>query len=202
MKLYYASGACSLASHIAIREGGMDVEASKVSFSEGGRKTEDGRDYFSVNPLGTVPALELANGEVLTEGQVILQYLAAQFPQATLGPPTDGIARWRFLETMNFLATEIHKTFGPLFANPPAEFKAKWLDKINGKFATLDRKLGAKPFLIGDSFTIADAYAFTMLNWARQSGVTYSDNLKAYFDRLKVRPGVKQALDEEGLSIP
>ena len=200
MKLFYAPGACSLAPHIVICEGGLDVVLDQVTFGEK-RTTQDGRDFFSLNPMGAVPALELASGDVLTENQVLMQYLAELKPAAKLGPPASGIERWRFLETLNFIATELHKGFNPIYASPPSDFKTTLMEKLTGRFKLLDQKLGSQPFLTGDHFTIADAYAFTMVNWAQRFGVTVSDNLKAYYDRLKARPGVQKALTEEGLPL-
>lgn len=198
MRLYYSPGACSLAPHIVVREAGLDVALDKVALAAE-RRTESGRDYYQINPQGSVPALELNNGEVLTEAQVLLQFLAAQAPQARLAP-SEGMAHWRLLETLNFIATELHKGFGPLWkkGNPDAQEGAKAL--LVNRFGLLARKLGDKPYLQGD-FSIADAYAFVMLTWARMHRVDLSGlpTLKTYFERVLARPAVRQALTEEGL---
>jgi glutathione S-transferase len=178
------------------------VELNKVTFGPE-RKTEDGRDYYFVNPMGAVPAMELDSGDVLTENAVLLQYLAALKPEANLEPQGSGIAHWRFLETLNFIATELHKSFSPLFAKPPEEFAAKQKDKIGNRFDLLQQRLGANDYLAGNHFTVADAYAFTIMTWAPKFGIDLArwPKLKAYFDRVKARPGVAQALSEEGLTV-
>lgn len=200
MKLYYAPGACSLAAHIIIREAGLDVAIDKVTFGPE-RLTESGKDYYSINPMGAVPALELDDGELLTESAVLLQYLAHQKPEAGLAPEQDGMERWRFLETLNFIATELHKGFSPLFAKPSEEWKAKALDKIGGRFDLLQQKLGDNDYLAGKRFTILDAYAYVPLNWALKFNLDLArwPKLNAYFERLRARPSVQQALREEGL---
>lgn len=202
MKLYYAPGACSLAQHIVIREGNLPVELIKVTFGPE-RKTQDGRDYYSVNPMGAVPALELDDGNVLTENAVLLQFLASLKPEANLEPHAKGIDHWRYLETLNFIATELHKGFSPLFSNPPEEFAAKLKDKLGNRFDLLVQRLGANDYLAGNQFSAADAYAFTILTWAPKFGLDLArwPKLKAYFDRVKARPGVAQALQDEGLSV-
>lgn len=196
MKLYYAPGACSLGPHIIAREANLDVKLDKVQFGSE-RKTESGRNFYEINPQGAVPALELDNGEVLAEAQVILQYLAAEAPQANLAPQ-DGMLKWRLLETLNFIATELHKGTSPLFRNPTPEAKEATLNNLKSRYDLLAKKLGEQQYLLGD-FTIADAYAFVVLNWARRFGVETPAVLKAYFQRVLERPAVQQALKEEGL---
>lgn len=198
MRLYYAPGACSLAPHIIVREAGLDVTLDRVSFA-GGRRTESGRDYHEINAQGSVPALELDGGEVLTEAQVVLQYLAAQAPQAGLAP-IEGMARWRLLETLNFIATELHKGFGPLWKKGNAEAQDAARKHLANRFGLLAAKLGDKPYLQGD-FTIADAYAFVMLLWMHKHGVDLAGlpALQAYYARMLARPAVQKALAEEGL---
>ncbi|WP_395646157.1 glutathione transferase GstA [Terricaulis sp.] len=200
MKLYIAPGTCSMAPHIALREAELPVTYVRVQLGKDA-KTEDGRDYRSINPMGAVPALELDSGELLTENAVLLQYIASLAPAKAL-MPEDGIERWRFLETLNFVATELHKSFSVLFAKPPEEFKAKMIEKIAGRFDLLEDKLGANQFLAGDRFTVADGYAFVMLAWARrfQFDLARWPKLSAYFDRMKQRPSVEAALLEEGLT--
>ncbi|MGD9968315.1 MAG: glutathione transferase GstA [Hyphomonadaceae bacterium] len=196
MKLFYSPGACSLAPHIVIREAGLDLALDKVSFGKE-RLTEDGRNFYAINPQGSVPALELDNGEVLTEAQVLLQYLASLAPEKNLAP-TDGFDRWRLLEALNFIATELHKGISPLFRKPADDVRAGIVETVANRFTLLDRKLGEKEYLIGD-FSIADAYAFVTLNWARRFEIPVTPRLKAYYARILARPAVQQALQEEGL---
>ena len=199
MKLYYSPGACSLAPHIVIREAGLDVKLDKVRFGER-RTTEDGQDFYAINPQGAVPALALDSGEVLTENAALLQYLAALAPEAKLAPQ-DGMAHWRLLETLNFIATELHKGFSPLFHKPSPEVRATLLRQLQNRLALLKDKLGDRSFLLGDRFTIADAYAFVVLRWAHKFAIDISGlpGLRAYFERLLARPSVHAALEEEGL---
>jgi len=199
MKLYYSPGACSLAPHIVIREAALDVRLDKVTFGEK-RTTEDGRDFYGINPQGAVPTLELDNGEVLTENAAVLQYLAALAPEANLAPQ-DGMAHWRLLETLNFIATELHKGFSPLFHKPSLELRETLGKQLQYRLALLQGKLGENPFLLGDRFTIADAYAFVILRWAHKFRIDISElpKLTAYFERLLARHSVRQALEEEGL---
>jgi glutathione S-transferase len=196
MKLYYAPAACSLAPHIIIREAGLDVALDKVTFGKE-RLTEGGRNYYDINPQGAVPALELDAGEVLTEAQVLLQYLAAQAPGKNLAP-TQGIEHWRLLETLNFIATELHKGISPLFKKPDEAARKAITETVANRFTLLDRKLGDKDYLVG-AFSIADAYAFVTLNWARRFEIPVTPKLQAYFERVRARPAVRQALEEEGL---
>jgi glutathione S-transferase len=196
MRLYYAPGTCSLAPHIVIREAKLDVALERVDLRA--KRTADGRDYKTINPMGAVPALELANGELLTENAVLLQYLAAQAPDAKLAPSGDGMDHWRQMELLNFIATELHKGFSQLFGHPPEEWRVKASEKLAGRFALLDAKLGDKPYLMG-AFTVADAYAFVMLKWATERfSIPISDRLEGYRQRIANRPAVKQALAEEG----
>src|SRR5690242_15798396 len=187
MRLYYAPGTCSLAPHIVIREAGLDIALERVDLKA--KRTADGRDYKAINPMGAVPALELADGELLTENAVLLQYLASLAPNAKLAPKGDGMEHWRLLETLNFIATELHKGFSQLFAHPPEEWRAKAAQKIEGRFALLAQKLGDKPYLMGD-FTIADAYAFVMLAWAPKFSISTGALLEAYRQRIADRPAV------------
>ncbi len=196
MKLYYAPGACSLGPHIILREAGIDAELDKVTFGKE-RTTASGKNYYDINPQGAVPALELDNGEVLTEAQVLLQYLAAQKPEANLAL-TEGPERWRFLETLNFIATELHKGTSPLFKNPTDDARAAAKANLANRYKLLDGKLGDKDYLLG-AFTVADAYAFVVLNWARRFEVETTPRLQAYFKRIMARPAVQQTLQEEGL---
>lgn len=199
MRLYYAPGACSLASHIVAKEANLDVALDKVDF-RGERRTQSGRDFYAINPQGAVPALELDNGEVLTENAVVMQYLASLAPQSGLAPDS-GMTHWRLLETLNFIATELHKGFSPLFKKPNDEVRAATTKNVLSRFELLEGKLGDKPYLNGDQFTIADAYAFVMMTWARKFEIDLSERpkLQDYFKRVIARPAVQQALKEEGL---
>ena len=199
MKLYYSPGACSLAPHIVAREAGLDLDLAQVDLAA---KTIDGRDYREINPKSAVPALELDGGELLTENAVILQYLADRAPYANL-VPGGGIERWRLLELLNFIATELHKGFSPLF-NPamPAEARRIFVDNLAKRFNLIELPLGRWPHLTGEAFTIADAYAFTVLSWAAFLQVDLGNwpNIQAFLQRVVTRPRVQQALQEEGLA--
>ena len=199
MRLYYSPGACSLAPHIVILEAGLDVKLDKVTFGDK-RTTEDGRDFFAINPQGSVPTLELDDGSVLTENAIVLQYLASLAPKAKLAPQ-EGMAHWRLLEMLNFIATELHKGFSPLFHKPSPELRAAFITQLRDRLALLHDKLGHKSFLMGEHFTIADAYAFVILRWARRFQIDVSPlpQLTIYFERLLSRPAVTRALAEEGL---
>lgn len=201
MKLYYLPGACSLASHIVAREAGLKLDIVKVERSAG-QKTAEGRDYTTINPKGAVPALVLDNGDVLTENAVVLQYLAEQAPKAGFMPSGGGMQRWRLLELLHFVATELHKNFSPLF-NPatPPEMRKIIIETLGARFDVLERTIGDKPYLTGENFTIADAYAYTVLNWSRIQKIDLDrwSNLKAFVQRVAARPAVQQALREEGL---
>lgn len=196
MKLYYAPGACSLGPHIIVNEAGLDVELNKVTFGAE-RTTADGRNFYDINPQGAVPALELENGEVLTEAQVLLQYLAALKPEANLAI-TEGFDRWRFLEALNFIATELHKGTSPLFKKPNEELAAATKANLVNRYQLLEQKLGDKDYLLGH-FTVADAYAFVVINWARRFDISVPAKVTAYFERIRARPAVQKTLQEEGL---
>ena len=202
MKLYYAPAACSLAPHIAAAEAGVPLELVKVEFGPSG-KTAAGRNYLEINPKGAVPALELDDGEVLTENAVLLQYLAAQAPQSGLVPQGEGLERWRLLELVNFIATEVHKGFGPLW-NPAVtpEVRDATIETLGKKFDFLEKTLGKGPWLRGETFTIADAYAYAVLNWTRIHKIDLGKwpGLKSFLARAEQRPSVRRALQEEGLA--
>jgi glutathione S-transferase len=200
MKLYYYPGACSLAPHIVAREAGIAVTLEKVDLAN--RTTETGANFAAVNPKGYVPALGLQDNSVLTEVSAIIQYLADSQPAADLAPAHGSMERYRLLEWLGFISTEIHKGFGPLW-NPatPDAVKAATKERLASRFAYLDEKLGAQPFLLGDTFTIADAYLFTVVNWTNFHAVDLSPfpNLQAFQARIASRPAVQQALEAEGL---
>ncbi|NVJ23599.1 MULTISPECIES: glutathione transferase GstA [Myxococcus] len=200
MKLFYSSGACSLSPHIVLREAGLKFDIEKVDLRS--KKTETGADFFAVNPKGYVPALQLDNGAVLTEGPAIVQYLADQAPEAKLAPANGSLERYQLQEMLNFIGTEIHKSFGPLF-NPafPDEGKKISRDRLATRFKTLDALLSKQSFLMGEQFTVADAYLFTVLNWTKpmQLDMEPFPAVMAYHARVGARPNVQAALVAEGL---
>ena len=200
MKLYYSPGACSLSPHIVARELGIAVELKKVNTKD--KTIEGGGDYWKVNARGYVPALELDNGQVLTEGPAIVQYLADQKSDAGLAPKNGTIERYRLQEWLNFLTSEVHKQFSPLFKpNTPDDYKPIAKQNIATRFDWLDKQLEGKDYLMGKQFTVADAYLFVLLNWTRPTQIDLSKwpNLVAYQKRVGGRPQVKEALQAEGL---
>ena len=201
MKLYYAPGACSLAPHVAAREAGVPLELARVSFPD--KKVEGEGSFYDINPKGAVPALRLDDGSVLTENAVLLQYIAEKAPQSGLLPPAGSIERWRLLELVNFIATEVHKGFGPLW-NPAVspEVREATVQTLGKRFDFLQTQLGDRPYLTGEQFTIADAYAFAVLNWTRIHKIDLSQwpALTAYLKRIAERPAVQETLREEGLA--
>lgn len=200
MKLYYFPGACSLSPHIVAREAGIDITLEKVDI--GTKQTESGRNYLTVNPKGYVPALELDNGEVLTEGPAIVQYLADLKPDSGLAPPNGTMERYRLMEALTFISSELHKSYTPLF-NPatPAEVREERLGYIKKRFGLVDQMLADKSFLLGERFTVADAYLFVMVSWADHMKLDLSDleNVSAFKQRVAARPAVQAALRAEGL---
>jgi glutathione S-transferase len=201
MKLYYAPGACSQAPHIVAREAGLPIELVQVEFPS--KRTADGESLYDVNPKGAVPTLKLDDGNVLTENAVILQYLADQVPDSDLALPTHGIERYRRLEWLNFIATELHKGFGPLW-NPatPDSFKEATREALGKKFDYLQERIGNGPYILGDLFSILDAYAFAVLNWTRIHAIDINrwPGLAAYLRRIADRPAVQETLRAEGLA--
>ena len=200
MKLYYSPGACSLSPHIVLREAGIAFEPVLASTKT--HKLQDGTDYYAINPKGYVPLLELDSGERLTEGPAILQYIADQVPDKKLAPPNGTLARYRVQEWLNFITSELHKGFGVLF-NPamPEEAKSVMRTKLDGRLKWVDSQLEGKQYLLGDSFTLPDAYLFTVTNWAKHVGLDTSElkNLTAYQARMAARPAVQEAMKAEGL---
>jgi glutathione S-transferase len=200
MKLYYAPGACSLSPHIVSRELGIPVELKKVNTKD--KTVEGGGDYRQVNPRGYVPALVLDDGEILTEGPAIVQYLADRRPEAGLAPQAGSFERYRLQEWLNFLTSEIHKTFSPLFKpTTPEEYKKITKENLAGRFDWLDQQLAGKDYLMGSQFTVADAYLFVLLGWTRPTQIDLAKwpNLAAFHKRVGARPKVKEALEAEGL---
>lgn len=202
MKLYYSPAACSLAPHIALIETGAAFTTEKVDTKT--KKTESGADFWTINAKGYVPALELDDGDVLTEGVVMQQYIADLKPEAKLAPQCGTKERRRLEELLVFLSTEVHKTFSPLFApTTPDEYKVIAKDKIAQRFDFLEKQLSdGRAFLTGAQFTIADAYFFTLSNWTKFVGVDLKrwPNISAFAERVAARPAVQQALKAEGLA--
>jgi glutathione S-transferase len=198
VKLYLSPGACSLSPHIVLREAGLPFDVETVDLAT--KRTKSGGDYRSVNPKGYVPALEIEGGQVLTEGPAIVQYLADQKPASRLAPPAGSMDRYRLQEWLNFIAAELHKSFGSLF-NPktPEAYKELAKGNIAGRFDLLGRSLQGKDYLMGSTFTVADAYLFTILTWAPHLGFDLAKwpALAAYAERVRARPAVKAALDAE-----
>ncbi|HEU5018163.1 MAG TPA: glutathione transferase GstA [Pseudolabrys sp.] len=201
MKLYFAPGACSLSPHIVLRETGQEFELEQVNNQE--KKTKSGKDYWAINAKGQVPVLEFDDGERLTEGPVIVQYLADQKPGAGLIPPAGSIERYRVQEWLNFITSELHKSFSPLFRpTTPDAYKSVAKENIGKRFDWLNEKLAGRSYLMGDKFTVADAYLFTILRWSPRVGIDLSrwPNISAYVDRVASRPKVLEALKAEGLA--
>ncbi len=201
MKLYYAPGACSLSPHIVIEEAGLSAQLKKVDLATS--QIEGGGDYLLINSKGYVPALELDDGSILTEGPAIVQYLADRKPDSGLMPAAGTIERYRVQEWLNFISSEIHKSFSPLF-NPhaAAEWKAGTIDNLRNRLAWLDRTIAGKTYLMGEPFTVADAYLFTVLNWSGLVGLDLTPwpALRAYLERVRSRPKVQATLRAEGLT--
>jgi glutathione S-transferase len=203
MKLYYAPGACSLSPHIVLRESGVKFDLEQVDNKE--KKTKSGRNYWEINPKGQVPVLELDDGSRLTEGPVIVQYLADQKPDSGLAPRCGTPERYRVQEWLNFTTSELHKTFGPIFRpTTPDEFKKLSKENLGKRFDWLDKQLAGKQYLTGDKFTVADAYLFTVLRWSPRIEIDLAKwpNLKSYVDRVGARPKVREAMEAEGLIQP
>src|SRR6202789_800921 len=200
MKLYYSPGACSLSTHIALLEAGLPYDLVKVDLRA--KKLENGDDYLKVNPKGQVPALGLDSGELVTEGPVIVQMIADQAAAKNLARPRDSAERYKLLEWLNFITTELHKNFGPLFSPAlAAEAKAFFKDRVMGKFKYVDGVLAGRDYLMGKQFTVADGYLFTMLTWAdgHKFDLAALKNLMAFKARVDARPKVQEALTKEGL---
>lgn len=200
MKLYYAPGACSMSPHIVLREIGKKFDIETVDL--GAKKTASGKNYLKINPKGYVPALELNNGEVLTEVSTIVQYLADKAKATKMLPKAGTMARYRTMEMLNFISAELHKSFTPLFNKSfPDEARKMTTDRITGRIDFLDKHLAKNKFLLGKSFSVADAYAFTVLNWGKFVNIDLSKwkNVAGYMARVAARPAVKEAMKAEGL---
>lgn len=200
MKLYYSPGACSLSPHIVLLEAALPHTLEKVDLAS--KKTETGVDYLTVNSKGSVPALQLDDGKVLTEGPAVIQYLADRKPDSALAPRVGTFERYQLIEILNYISSEVHKGFGPLFnKEASAEWKAAAKTALGKKFDWMTNFLQGKSFLMGNNFTVADAYLFTLLNWPAKMGIDLSrwPVLAAYHAQIAQRPKVQQAMREEGL---
>lgn len=200
MKLYYSPGACSLSPHIVAKEAGIELELMKVD--TGTKKMADGGDFYKVSPKGYVPALQFDDGEVLTEGPAVAQYLADQKPQAGLAPPCGSMERYRLQEMLGYINSEIHKTYGPLF-NPKVtpEMRQDRVEYLKKRYPLVEKQLQGRDYLFGDRFTVADAYLFTVTNWAHFLKIDMAEfpNLMAFQKRVGARPAVQAAMKAEGL---
>jgi glutathione S-transferase len=200
MKLYYSPGACSLSPHIVLHEAGLAFQPVLANLKT--HQLGDGSDYYGINSKGYVPVLELDNGQRLTEGPAIVQYIADQVPQKNLAPAAGTMERYRLMEWLNFISTEVHKGFSPLF-NPamPEEAKALARAKLADRFKWIDGQLAGKQYVLGEGFSVADAYLFTVSSWGKHVGVDLSafSNLGAYLARVAARPAVQAAMKAEGL---
>ena len=200
MKLYYSPGACSLSPHIALQEAGLAY--TPVLASTKSHKLQDGTDYYTINALGYVPVLELDNGERLREGPAIVQYIADQVPDKQLAPANGTLARYRLQEWLTFIGTELHKGFSPLFVpTTPEDYKPQVRERLLQRLTWVDGQLAGKQYLMGDQFTVADGYLFTVTNWTQPTKLDISGlaHLAAYRERVGARPAVQAAMKAEGL---
>ncbi len=199
MKLYYSPGACSLAPHIVLNEAGYKFELEKVDTKT--KKTESGKDFWSISDKGYVPALAIDSGEVISEGVAIVQYLADTKPESGLAPKAGTMERVRLNEWLNYISTELHKGFAPLWHRINDEATEAAKKKLASRFEYLESKLKGKDFLTGSSFSVADAYLFTVLNWAKPNGIDLGEYpaITAFMKRVAARPSVQKALESEGL---
>lgn len=198
MKLYYSPGACSLAPHIVASESGIDLQLEKVDTKT--KRTETGRDFYEINPKGYVPALELDDGQILTEGPAIQQYLADVKPESGLAPANGTLARYRLQEMLGYINSELHKSYSPLFSpGTPDETKTERKDYLRKRYALLESILASQPWLLGERFTAADAYLYTVTNWAGYVDLDLSEfaALKEFQKRVAGRPAVRAAHEAE-----
>jgi glutathione S-transferase len=203
MKLYFSPGACSLSPHIVLREAGLSFDLEKVDLAS--KKTASGTDFKTINPKGYVPALQLDNGQVLTEGPAIVQYVADQAADKQLAPAAGSIERYRLMEWLNFISTELHKSFSPLFKPAmPEEAKAMARETLANRLGVVAAQLQHSTYLTGEQFSVADAYLFTVLNWSRRVNVDLTPwpAVEAYMKRVAARPAVRAAMTAEGLIKP
>ncbi len=199
MKLYASNGACSMSPQIVAAESGLPYTVEKVDLRS--HKLADGSDYYTINSKGAVPALALDDGSVLTEGPAIVQFIADQAPASGLAPANGTVARYKLQEWLNYLTSEVHKTLSVLFdKSTPADYRAATVDKIGKRFAWIEQQLGDKPWLTGDTFSVADAYLFTLLSWHDWLHLDLAQwpGLQRYFERVKARPKVAAVLQDNG----
>lgn len=200
MKLYYAPAACSLVPHIVLRETGLPFTLEKVDTAK--HLTQAGADYYAINPRGQVPLLQLDDGQMLTEGPVIVQYIADQASATTLMPVAGSMARYRVLEWQNYITSELHKTYSPLFnGDIDAGAKATLRAQLRKRYEWVDSQLADREYLTGEAFTAADAYLFVVTGWARFVDLSLSGlpNLDGFLKRVAARPAVREAMKAEGL---
>jgi glutathione S-transferase len=200
MKLYYSPGACSLSAHIALKESGLAFEA--IAAPTKTHQLPDGTDYYSINPLGYVPLLELDNGARLREGPAIVQYIADQVPAKKLAPPNGTFERYQLQAWLTFIGTELHKGFSPLFTpGMPEEAKVIARNRLAERLKWVDGELAGKPYLMGEQFSVADGYLFTVAGWGKYVGIDISGlaRLGSFMERVSARPAVQAALKAEGL---
>ncbi|MEJ0026448.1 MAG: glutathione transferase GstA [Rhizomicrobium sp.] len=199
MKLYYSPGACSLSPHIVAEEAGLALDYERVDIKA--HKTASGEDFYAIAPKGYVPALLLDDGTLLSEGPAVVQYLADLRPESGLLPPVGDIARYRVIEWLTFVNSEMHKAYTPLFSHEAsAEVKAESRAKLVKNFAFAGKELGGKSFLTGETFTVADAYFFVMTSWSIFQKIEVPENVAFFRSRVTVRPAVHRALKTEGLT--
>jgi glutathione S-transferase len=200
MKLYYSPGACSLSPHIVLREAGLPF--TPVLASTKTHQLADGTDYYTINPKGYVPLLELDDGQRLSEGPAIVQYIADQVPAKKLAPAAGTMQRYRLMEWLNFVTSELHKGFSPLFNKDfPEAGKEIHRKRVADRLAWVDSQLEGRSYLMGEDFTVADAYLFTVAGWGQYVGIDIKPlkNLSAYMARVAARPAVQEAMKAEGL---
>ncbi len=198
MKLYYSPGACSLSPHIVLRESGLPFDLVPANLRS--HQLQDGSDYYGINPKGSVPLLELDNGERLSEGPAIVQYIADQVPEENLAPANGTMQRYRLQEWLNYITSELHKSFGAMFTpTMPAEAKALFKARLTERFGWVDTRLAGRDYLLGEHFSVADAYLYTVTRWTQPMGIDISGmpNLVAFMGRMGARPAVKAALTAE-----
>ena len=201
MKLYYSPGACSLSPHLVLREAGLAFEPVMAPTKT--HKLEDGTDYYTINPLGYVPMLELDDGTRLREVPAVMQYIADQVPQKNLAPASGTLPRYRLQEWLNFISSELHRNYSPLFnAAMPDEGKKLARDKIGKRYEWLNGQLEGRDWLQGEHFGVADAYLFAVTRWAKGQNIDLAPypNVKAHFERVLARPAVQEAMKVEGLA--
>jgi len=200
MKLYFSAGACSLSPHIALREAGVPFELVAVDLRS--KRLPDGSDFRAINPKGYVPALQLDDGRLLTEGAAIVQYVADSKPESKLAPPAGSFERYRLEEWLSYIGTELHKTYSTFF-NPSATdaMRDAAREQLSKRLEIVAKELDGKPFLLGDTFSVADGYLYTVLRWSQFAHLDLSKwpSIQAFMERVSERPAVKQALEAEKL---